>query len=565
MIFGIDLGTTNSLIAWLKDGVPTAIPNVHGNVLTPSAVSVDADGSLLVGATARERLVTHPKRSAASFKRLMGSGQKLTLAGASYRPEDLSALVLRALKADAEHATGETVEEVIISVPAYFNDQQRKATRLAGELAGLKVLRLVNEPTAAALFHGIHERDADATFLIIDLGGGTFDVSILERFSGVMEVRATGGDSFLGGDDFTEAMVQLLARKAALDDKALAEPARRGALRFAAESAKRALASGVSCEVDLQGLGLGTFTLAQAEFDKACEPLLERLRAPIERALRDARLRVADLDQIALVGGASRMPMVRRLVSQLFGRLPARHLDPDQTIALGVAVCAGLASRDQAFEEMVLTDVCPHTLGIRISESDARGDRNDDVFLPIIERNTVVPASRVKTVQTMADHQTTLAVHIFQGESRHCSQNIELGDIALKVPPMKAGEVKVDVRYTYDVNGILDVDVAVAGHGIERNLVIRKLAGDVSDEDIARRRVELAALKVHPRDQDPNRLVLERANRLYEQLLGDEREQVGRWLGQFESTLSRQDGREIAEARKQFSVALDSLERGPVW
>ena len=565
MIFGIDLGTSNSLIAWLKDGIPTAIANVHGSVLTPSAVSVDGDGSLLVGATARERLVMHPKRSAASFKRLMGSGQKLTLAGASYRPEDLSALVLRALKADAEQATGEKVEEVIISVPAYFNDQQRKATRLAGELAGLKVLRLVNEPTAAALFHGIHERDTDATFLIIDLGGGTFDVSILERFSGVMEVRATGGDSFLGGDDFTEAMLQLLAKKAGLDDKALADPQRRGALHFAAESAKRALAAGPSCEVDLQGLGLGTLTLAQAEFDKACEPLLERLRAPIERALRDARLRVADLDEIALVGGASRMPMVRRLVAQLFGRLPARHLDPDHTIALGVAVCAGLASRDEAFEEMVLTDVCPHTLGIRISESEGRGERNDDVFLPIIERNTVVPASRVKTVQTVADNQAMLAVHIFQGESRRCSQNIELGDVELKVPPMKAGEVKVDVRYTYDVNGILDVDIAVADHGIERNLVIRKLAGDVSDEDIARRRVELAALKVHPRDQDQNRLVLARANRLYEQLLGDEREQVGRWLGQFEATLSRQDGHEIGEARKQFAAALDTLERGPIW
>ena len=565
MIFGIDLGTTNSLIAWLKDGVPTAIANVHGSVLTPSVVSVDADGSLLVGATARERLVTQPRRSAASFKRLMGTGQKLTLAGTSYRPEDLSALVLRALKADAEHATGEKVEEVIISVPAYFNDQQRKATRLAGELAGLKVLRLVNEPTAAALFHGIHEREADATFLIIDLGGGTFDVSILERFSGVMEVRATGGDSFLGGDDFTETMVQVLARRAALDDKALAEPVRRGALRFAAESAKRALAANTSCEVDLQGLGLGMITLTQAEFDKACEPLLERLRAPIERALRDARLRVADLDEIALVGGASRMPMVRRLVSQLFGRLPARHLDPDQTIALGVAVCAGLASRDEAFEEMVLTDVCPHTLGIRVSESDGRGDRDADVFLPIIERNTVVPASRVKTVQTVADNQTTLTVQIFQGESRRCSQNLELGDVELKVPPLPAGAVKVDVRYTYDVNGILDVDVAVAGHGIERNLVIRKLAGDVSDAEIERRRLELAALKVHPRDQDQNRLVLERAHRLYEQLLGDEREQVGRWLGQFEATLSRQEGREIAEARKQLSMALDTLERGPVW
>ena len=565
MIFGIDLGTTNSLIAWLKDGVPTTIANVHGHVLTPSAVSVDADGSVLVGATARERLVTHPKRSAASFKRLMGSGQKLTLGGTSYRPEDLSALVLRSLKADAEQATGEKVEEVIISVPAYFNDQQRKATRLAGELAGLKVLRLVNEPTAAALFHGIHERDADATFLIIDLGGGTFDVSILERFSGVMEVRATGGDSFLGGDDFTEAMLQLLARRSGLDDKALAEPAKNGALRHAAESAKRALASGPSCEVDLQGIGLDTFSVTTAEFEKACEPLLERLRAPIERALRDARLRVADLDEIALVGGASRMPMVRRLVAQLFGRLPARHLDPDQTIALGVAVCAGLTSRDEAFEEMVLTDVCPHTLGIRIAEDDGHGGHIGDVFLPVIERNTVVPASRVKTVQTVVDNQTKLAVAIFQGESRHCSQNIELGSVELKIPPLKAGAVKVEVRYTYDVNGILDVDVAVADHGIEKNLVIRKLAGDVSDEEIARRRVELAALKVHPRDQDQNRLVLERANRLYEQLLGDERETVGRWLGQFEAVLSRQDGKEIAEARKQFATALDTVERGPIW
>lgn len=565
MIFGIDLGTTNSLITWLKDGVPTPIPNVHGAVLTPSAVSVDADGSLLVGATARERLVTHPKRSAASFKRLMGTEQKLTLAGVHYRPEDLSALVLRALKADAEHATGETVEEVIISVPAYFNDQQRKATRLAGELAGLKVLRLVNEPTAAALFHGIHERDADATFLIIDLGGGTFDVSILERFSGVMEVRATGGDSFLGGDDFTEAMLRLIARKASIDDRTMADPAKLGALRFAAESAKRALASGLSREVDLQGLGLGTLTLTHAEFEKACEPLLERLRAPIERALRDARLRVADLDEIALVGGASRMPMVRRLVSQLFGRLPARHLDPDQTIALGVAVCAGLTSRDEAFEEMVLTDVCPHTLGIRVSESDGRGGHVGDVFLPIIERNTVVPASRVKTVQTVTDNQTALAVHIFQGESRHCSQNIELGSVDVTIPPRKAGEVQVDVRYTYDVNGILDVDIVVPEHGLSQNVVIRKLAGDISDAEIARRRAELAALKVHPRDQEQNRLVLERANRLYEQLLGDEREQVGRWLGQFEAVLVRQDGREIGEARKQFATALDTLERGPTW
>jgi molecular chaperone HscC len=565
VIFGIDLGTTNSLITFLRDGVPTAVPNVHGSPLTPSVVSVDEDGSVLVGATARERLVTQPRRSAASFKRLMGTAQKLTLGGVAYRPEDLSALVLRSLKADAEQATGEEVRDVIVSVPAYFNDQQRKATRVAGELAGLNVLRLVNEPTAAALFHGIHERDADATFLVIDLGGGTFDVSILERFNGVMEVRATGGDSFLGGDDFTAALATLLARKADLDERRQAEPAIAAALRFAAESAKRALASGIACEVDLQGIAAGTHTLTQAEFEKACEPLLDRLRAPIERALRDARLRVADLDEIALVGGASRMPMVRRLVAQLFGRLPARHLDPDQTIALGVAVCAGLVSRDAAFEEMVLTDVCPHTLGIRISESDARGGRVDDVFLPIIERNTVVPASRVKQVCTVGDGQAAMVVEIFQGEARHCGQNIRLGSVEVKVPPRKAGEVKVDVRYTYDVNGILDVDIVVDEHGISHNVVIRKLAGDVSDEDIARRRAELAALKVHPRDQERNRLVLERANRLYEQLLGDEREQVGRWLGQFEATLARQEPHEIAAACTQFASALDAVERGPTW
>jgi molecular chaperone HscC len=565
VIFGIDLGTTNSLIAYLKDGLPTAIPNVHGSVLTPSVVSVDADGSLMVGATARERLVTQPKRSVGSFKRLMGTAQAVTLAGRVFKPEDLSALVLRSLKADAEQATGETVQDVVISVPAYFNDSQRKATRVAGELAGLNVRRLVNEPTAAALFHGIADRDGDSTFLIVDLGGGTFDVSILERFSGVMEVRATGGDSFLGGDDFTTAMVQLLARRAGLNDSQRDAGAVAAALHYAAESAKRALGTHANCEVDLQAVGLGVIPLALHEYEQACEPLIDRLRAPIERALRDARLRAAELDEIALVGGASRMPMVRRLVSQLFGRLPARHLDPDQTIALGAAVCAGLVGRDAAFEEMVLTDVCPHTLGTRVSESDGRGGYDTDVFLPIIERNTVVPASRMKSVVTLRDNQTTMTIDIYQGESRHCSQNISLGSIDLALPALPAGQVEADVRYTYDVNGILDVDVTVNKHDIAKNLVVRKLAGDVSDEEIERRRAELAALKVHPRDQDENRLLLERANRLYEQLLGGERERLGQMIGQFDATLRGQEPHEIATARRAFGSALDSLERGPTW
>lgn len=566
MIFGIDLGTTNSLISWLDEGVPKAVPNALGQALTPSVISLDDDDVLLVGQAARERLVTHPSRTVASFKRLMGTKQVTQLGGRSFTPEELSALVLRSLRDDVQAALGQTVDEVIISVPAYFNDQQRKATRLAGELAGLKVRRLVNEPTAAALFHGIHERDADARFLVFDLGGGTFDVSILDRFSGIMEVRATGGDSFLGGDDFTQAMVTLLAAKAGLNDKQRNAQDVQSRLRHVAESAKRALSTAPSFTAALPpSLQVAEVTVTTEEYEKACAPLVERLRAPVERALRDARMRASELSEIVLVGGATRMPMVRRLVAQLFGRLPARHPDPDQTVVLGAAVCAGLVSRDAAFEEMVLTDVCPHSLGTAVSEPDGRGGYVNGVFLPIIERNTVVPASRVRSVVTLRDNQDTLTVDVYQGESRQCSQNVYLGEIEMPIPKRKAGEVSANIRYTYDVNGILDVDVDIDGENISRNLVIRKLSGDVPDEEIARRRAELAALKVHPRDQEENRVLVERANRLYEQLLGQEREQVGRWLLQFTGTLESQDPRLIAEARPSFAAALDSLEQGGAW
>lgn len=566
MIYGIDLGTTNSLIARLVEGVPTPVPNAHGQVLTPSVVSLDEDDTLLVGQIARERLVTQPARTVGSFKRLMGTAQEVQLGRRSFKPEELSAMVLRSLKDDVRAATGEEVEEVIISVPAYFNDQQRRATRLAGELAGMKVRRLVNEPTAAALFHGIHDRDADSRFLVFDLGGGTFDVSILDRFSGIMEVRATGGDSFLGGDDFTQAMLGLIADKAGLSEAQRTSKEVLPGLRHGAESAKRALTTAASASVALPTvLALPPVVVTAEDFERACAPLLERLRAPVERALRDARMRAAELSEIVLVGGATRMPMVRRLVAQLFGRLPARHPDPDQTIALGAAVCGGLVARDAAFEEMVLTDVCPHSLGTSVAEPDGRGGFVYDVFFPIIERNTVVPASRVRSVVTMADQQATLLVDVYQGEARLCAQNISLGAIELAVPKRKAGEVQANIRFTYDINGILDVDVDIDGSDISRNLVIKRLAGDVSDEEVARRRAVLAELKVHPRQHEENRALIERAERLFAQLLGDERQQVSRSLSQFNGALETQDPRVIAEARPRLGAALDMLERGEVW
>jgi molecular chaperone HscC len=566
MIFGIDLGTTNSLISYLKDGIPTVIPNSTGQFLTPSVVSVDETGSILIGASARERLYKFPDKTAHSFKRLMGTQQTIKLGKDFYDAEDLSALVLRSLKTDAEALIDEEVRDVVISVPAYFNDAQRKATKLAGELAGLNVMRLINEPTAAALFHGIQDHNAEATFLIFDLGGGTFDVSILEKFEGIMEVRATGGDSFLGGDDFTQRLVDLFIVKAQLSNSEKSKTSTMAAIRFAADDAKRKLSEQLNVEIEVKLDGeLKTITISQIEYEIACKPLLDRLRAPIERALRDARLRVSELDEIVMVGGATRMPLVRKLVTQLFGRLPARYIDPDQTIALGAAVCAGLISRDINFEEVVLTDVCPHSLGTEVREYDERNVPLGAVFLPIIERNTVVPASRVKSVVTVENNQTLLEINVYQGESRDCRNNTLLETLQISVPARPKGEIYADIRYTYDINGILEVDVDIEKAGITKHLTINKLAGKISEEEIAERREILAALKVHPRAQEENRYLLERANRIYEQLLGEPRQQVGILLNQFISTLEKQDPISISKAREGFDQTLNSIEGGKIW
>ncbi|CAG1769193.1 hypothetical protein BAC3_00114, partial [uncultured bacterium] len=471
----------------------------HGDYLTPSVVSVDEHGTVIVGAAAKERLFKYSDRTVASFKRLMGSAQVVRLGKHEFKAEDLSALVLKSLKADAEAELKQDVRDVIISVPAYFNDQQRKATRLAGELAGLNVIQLLNEPTAAALFHGIQDRASEAKFLIFDLGGGTFDVSILEKFEGIMEVHATGGDSFLGGDDFTDVLVDWFVKQVNFTPAQLKNGTLLSSVRFAAESAKRKLSSQAHADMSLLIDGQPkTLTISQDQFETACKPLLERLRMPIERALRDAKLRTSDLDEVVLVGGATRMPIVRKLVAQLFARLPSRYIDPDQTIALGVAVCAGLRQRNEAFSEIVLTDVCPHSLGVRISEEDGQGGWFRDIFLPIIERNTVIPASRVRSLYTLYDNQESLRTEVYQGESRSCSQNVKLGEISVAVPKKPAGEASISVRYTYDINGILDVDIEVMETGEKANLVIKEFAGNVTDEEIARRRLELAGLKVHP-------------------------------------------------------------------
>ncbi|MEK6348304.1 MAG: molecular chaperone HscC [Burkholderia sp.] len=430
-IIGIDLGTTHSLTAVWKDGAPVLIPNVLGEFLTPSCVGIDDDGSVLIGRAALHRLHTHPDLTAANFKRYMGTTRKLRLGQADYRPEELSSFVLRALKADAEAYLGHPVDQAVITVPAYFNDTQRKATRAAGDLAGLNVARLINEPTAAALAYGVHERDAERKFLIFDLGGGTFDVSIIDIFDGVMEIRASAGDNMLGGEDFTGVLVDAFIARHRLDAERLrARPVELQRLLHEAESAKRALTTGGSARISLTLDGTAhDMAITAAEFETLCAPLLDRLRQPVTRALRDARIPLDQLDDVILVGGATRMPVVRRVASLLFGRLPAGALNPDEAVALGAAVQAGLKQRDAALEEIVMTDVAPYSLGVEVSTQLAPNRFSEGTFLPLIERNTTVPASRAQTLYTKHDNQTRVNLKVYQGESHAVADNILLGNL----------------------------------------------------------------------------------------------------------------------------------------
>lgn len=566
MIVGIDLGTTNSAIAVWRDGKAELIPNSLGHLLTPSAVSMD-EGEIIVGLAARERQISHPELTATSFKRYMGSRRRIPLGVKSFWAEELSALVLRNLRTDAEAALGEPITDAVITVPAYFNDKQRKATRRAGELAGLRVERLINEPTAAALAYGIHQLASSSRFLVFDLGGGTFDVSVLEMFEGIVEVRASTGDNFLGGEDFNELIIERLFREFGREWDARCKedkPALYQRLRGAAERARRALTSGDSAQIQVSWKDQQYESLiTTAEFERMVEPLVRRLREPVLRAMGDGGIRSEDLAEIVLVGGATRMPVVRKAVTRMFGRFPAVALNPDEAVAMGAAVQAGLKARDAALKEVVLTDVCPYSLGVETGSMLPDGSLRAGLFTPIIERNTVVPASRVRSFSTVYDNQQQVEVKVYQGESRLVSDNVQLGRIEIPVPPRPAGEITVECRFTYDVDGLLEIDVNVPQTGEQHQLVVADDDTLPNGEDIERRRGELAALKVHPRELSANRAALARAERCYQHFLGEKREYVSRLITVFEATLERQEPRSIESARKSMLTMLDRLEGDP--
>jgi molecular chaperone HscC len=559
MIVGIDLGTTHSLIGAYTEQGSTLFPNALGDLLTPSVISVDGD-TVLVGQAARDRLISHPERTVAAFKRWMGSSRETRLGDRSFRPEELSALVLRSLLVDAEAALGEKIAEAVISVPAYFSDAQRKATRSAGELAGVRVERLINEPTAAALAYGLQNREQESRFLVFDLGGGTFDVSILESFDSVFEVHASAGDNFLGGEDFLDVLVEAFLQDHALRKQAMSAQ-EYGQLRRRMELLKRELGGSAVAPLQITiGENSYTWSLDEDRFARLCEPLVQRMRAPIERAMRDAKLQPAQLDEIVLVGGASRMPLIARLVSRMFGRLPLRHINPDQAIALGASVAAGLKSRNAKLDEIILTDVCPYTLGTQIGRRDPNGQVHNGYFHPIILRNSTVPISREDVFYPMHEQQHQLTIDIFQGENPLVANNIKLGEITLDLDKRRSNNDNgVTVRFTYDINGLLQVEVTEHATQRRHELLLEQNPGLLTPEEIRARLAALAELKIHPRDQQENVAVLARAERLYEEYL-HERSQLQDWIMHFRAILDTQDVAQIAQHRSRLTEALDALE-----
>ena len=559
-IIGIDLGTTNSLVAYFREDHPILIPNVFGERLTPSVVSVDENGEVFVGRIAQERMLTHPDRTASVFKRSIGSKKTYKLGPKTFTPEELSAVVIRKLKEDAEEFLGEEVDEAVISVPAYFNDTQRRATKTAGELAGLKVERIVNEPTAAAVAYGLHDKQDYTKYLVFDLGGGTFDVSILEKYNNIMEVRAVAGDNFLGGEDFTDVLVGLFIRHHQLDPDIL-NPIEQSILRKSAETAKCAFANSrnvnFSCTLDGQSYSM---QITLEEYEKHCEILFSRLRTPIKRALSDASIQLKDIESILLVGGATKLSLVKTFVSKLLGRFPSVHIDPDEVVAMGTAVHSAMKRRNKSITEIVLTDVCPYTLGTNISVYKPNGFYEAGHFFPIIERNSVIPVSRSERLYTIHENQKAITIEILQGESRHASDNVLLGELNVAVPPNRAGQEAIDVRYTYDINGILEVEVTVLSTGLTKTIVLEKNPGVMTEAEVKEKLKALQELKVHPRDKDENRLLLAKAERLYEENVGDIRQLLSQEIMEFEALLDKQDERAIRDYAIRFSELLKDIE-----
>ncbi|MEH6946699.1 molecular chaperone DnaK [Bacillus sp. JJ634] len=481
-IIGIDLGTTNSCVSVLEGGEPKVIPNPEGNRTTPSVVSFK-NGERQVGEVAKRQAITNPN-TIISIKRHMGTNHKVTIEGKEYSPQEVSAIILQYLKSYAEEYLGEKVTKAVITVPAYFNDAERQATKDAGQIAGLEVERIINEPTAAALAYGLDKTDEDQTILVFDLGGGTFDVSIMELGDGVFEVKSTAGDNRLGGDDFDQVIIDYLVaefkKENGIDlsqDKMAVQR-----LKDAAEKAKKDLSGVASTQISLPFITAGEagplhleVTLTRAKFDELSAGLVERTMGPTRQALKDAGLSASEIDKVILVGGSTRIPAVQEAIKKELGQEPSKGVNPDEVVAMGAAIQGGVLTGD--VKDVVLLDVTPLSLGI---------ETMGGVFTKLIDRNTTIPTSKSQVFSTAADNQTAVDIHVLQGERPMANDNKTLGRFQLSdIPPAPRGIPQIEVSFDIDKNGIVSVRAKDLGTNKEQTITIKSSSG-LSDEEIER-------------------------------------------------------------------------------
>ncbi len=481
-IIGIDLGTTNSCVAVMEGGEPVVIANSEGARTTPSVVSFQADGSRLVGQVAKRQAITNPDKTIISIKREMGTSHKTKIDDKEYSPQEISAMILQKIKADAEAYLGETVSQAVITVPAYFNDAQRQATKDAGKIAGLEVLRIINEPTAASLAYGLDKTDHNEKILVYDLGGGTFDVSILELGDGVFEVLSTNGDTRLGGDDFDQKIMDYIAEtfKAENGVDLRNDKMALQRLKEAAEKAKIELSSSTQTNINLPFITADAtgpkhidMNLTRAKFNELTHDLVERSVEPMKKALSDAGLSIGQVDKVILVGGSTRIPAVQEAVKNFTGKEPSKGVNPDECVAIGAAIQAGVLTGE--VKDVLLLDVTPLTLGI---------ETLGGVATPLIERNTTIPTKKSQVFSTAADGQTSVQIHVVQGERQMAADNKTLGDFTLSgIAPAPRGIPQIEVTFDIDANGIVKVSAMDKGTGKEANITITA-STNLSDEEV---------------------------------------------------------------------------------
>jgi len=565
-IIGIDLGTTNSCVSVMEGNEPVVIQNSEGGRTTPSVVAFSKDGERLVGAPAKRQAITNPDKTVASVKRFMGrmfneveeeakqaaykivkaddGTARVQIEDRQYAPQEISAMVLQKMKQTAEEYLGEKVNEAVITVPAYFNDAQRKATQEAGKIAGLEVKRIINEPTAAALAYGLDKKDNDQTIAVYDLGGGTFDISILELGDGVFEVKSTSGDTHLGGDDFDSRIIDYLADTFKKDEgiDLRKDPMAMQRLKDAAEKAKIELSSSTKTNVNLpfitatnDGPKHLNIDLTRAKFEQLVDDLVERSITPCEKALKDAGYTKNDIDQVILVGGSTRIPKIQEVVKEFFGKDPSKGVNPDEVVSIGAAIQGGVMSGD--VEDVVLLDVTPLTLGI---------ETLGGVMTKLIESNTTIPTSKTETFSTAADNQSSVEIHVLQGERAKAVDNRTLGRFHLDgIPPAPRGVPQIEVTFDIDANGVLNVSAKDKGTGKEQSIRIEASSG-LSEEEIEKMK------KAAEEHEEEDKKVRERIDKLNQAdgLIFSTRKQLDEY------------GDKISEGnKKSIEEALENLEK----